>query len=83
MVGRDLGSRVPLFQRDRREVQVVLETRKEEVQKVLEEDFLIYALFAHANLAAEAEVDVVHSALQRRQKVRRVLPVVVKEDLDS
>jgi hypothetical protein len=44
---------------------------------------LIYALFAHANLAAEAEVDVVHSALLRRQKVRLVLPVVVKEDLDS
>jgi len=62
---------------------VVLETRKEEVQRVFEEDFLIYALLAHANLAAEAEVDVVHLALQRRQKVRRVLPEVVKEDLDS
>jgi hypothetical protein len=62
---------------------VVLETTKVEVQKVFVEDFLIYALLAHANLAAEAEVDVVHSALQRRQKVRQVLPVVAKEDLDS
>ena len=61
----------------------VLDSRKSVVQEVSEEDFSIYALFAHANLAAEAEVDVVHSALQRRQKVRRVLPVVVKEDLDS
>ena len=62
---------------------MVLETRKKEVQKVFEEDFLIYALFAHANLAAEAEVDEVHSALLRRQRVRLVSPVVVEEDLDS
>ena len=62
---------------------MVLETRKEEVRRVFEEDFWIYALLAHANLAAEAEVDVVHSALLRRQQVCLVLPVVVKEDLDS